>query len=72
MTLRQPNERLREDLARHVEAMGYPLAADVIRAGDELPELDTDATYVPVEQGRLPLEELPVPANVQRVLSEGI
>lgn len=49
--VRQPSERLREDLARHVEAMGYPLAAGVIRAGDELPDVepDPDAVYTPLE-----------------------
>jgi hypothetical protein len=42
------NEReLREQLAAHVEAVGFPLAADVIRRGDELPEYDLDAVYVP-------------------------
>lgn len=52
-------EGRRSALASHVQAMGYPLAAEVIRAGDELPELDPDAVYVPTEQGRLPLAELP-------------
>lgn len=40
------DDRFRETLALHVQACGYPLAAEVIRAGDELPD-------------REPLAELP-------------